>query len=208
MSSRNKIKCGINVETGALIFAMFNFVFTGLAVIASLGLFCYTLGEWNYNTRRTSVFMENDKDLMVRSASLMVVVFAIIALVFAIILVIGVVQRKPGCLKVYLVYGVLVVVLSTATAICLTFLFRNNYSNFVTFMNIISAIVITLFFYTLVLLTIRSTYKKYEREMNPPHYFTQNILPTTDPIKNLYYSTAELRPPPYYTSQPSPEKTS
>ncbi|XP_049875481.1 uncharacterized protein LOC126373371 isoform X2 [Pectinophora gossypiella] len=180
MSSRNKIKCGINVETGALIFAMFNFVFTGLAVIASLGLFCYTLGEWNYNTRRTSVFMENDKDLM----------------------------RKPGCLKVYLVYGVLVVVLSTATAICLTFLFRNNYSNFVTFMNIISAIVITLFFYTLVLLTIRSTYKKYEREMNPPHYFTQNILPTTDPIKNLYYSTAELRPPPYYTSQPSPEKTS
>ncbi|XP_049875496.1 uncharacterized protein LOC126373380 isoform X1 [Pectinophora gossypiella] len=178
MSYHDNGFCCLKVETGALIFSICNTIFTSLWCLLSFIALYFSLIEVSNNLedeRSERIFFA----ILVSGVLIMSVAFSILAIVFSIILAKGILKRKAGYVKAYFLYGVVVAALSLSAALAASFLSLHPtpvfYQEFPHVPIILAVIGVTLL-YGLVLIMIRFTYKKFEREPKLDCSYVQKLL--------------------------------
>ncbi|CAF4856564.1 unnamed protein product [Pieris macdunnoughi] len=145
----------IEVETGSLIWAIFNVILTGLACLICIGVFIYI------NVMVKDVHFEESMDgytvlaVGVSNLILMVVLaFSAIEFMFTMFLLVGVIKKHVGYVKAYFVYGVVKIIIGSLSLIGV-FINISDYPA-------LFAIVLFYVFHCLVLLMVRNTYLKFD----------------------------------------------
>ncbi|XP_049875499.1 uncharacterized protein LOC126373381 [Pectinophora gossypiella] len=163
----NKMCCSsCSVETGSLVFAIFSCVLFCIASLLGIGITLYSVYVHISSVvhSRTTFFGPFAPFTMILLTTL-----AIITFVFTSILWWGVHKRKAEYVKIYFGYGIVVLVLCLASSVSFSmFFWQDEGDGGETFFRISSVVMIFVsLLFSLALVMIRATYKKFEQQSTP-----------------------------------------
>ncbi|XP_026313765.1 uncharacterized protein LOC113225621 [Hyposmocoma kahamanoa] len=158
-------------EFGTKIFAYFNLVLVALSSVVAYGVAIFYIFLF-------IVIQIFDMNAAIFLALLLLA--PTIALIFAVILFVGVNNEKPKFLRAYIIYGVVVILLSTVSSFLMTFvpsLCSLLFEDVCAYPPAFAGVLLVCVIYSLVLFMVGKTYGKFKEarnhgliQINPPGY--------------------------------------
>ncbi|XP_049875505.1 uncharacterized protein LOC126373386 [Pectinophora gossypiella] len=169
---REGFNCSWNLETGTFIFAVTNAIVSSLGFIASAAFTIYAIYIQIYDLNHPDDEHNYHYGAFTSGSMVMTTTGIGISVAFAVILCIGICQRKAEYVKWYFVYGVAVIAIALGTVLALVMFIIDFYGDEVMIYSCIALSISSLLF-ALILLMIRATYKKFEREIESTNHYGQ-----------------------------------
>ncbi|XP_049875492.1 uncharacterized protein LOC126373377 [Pectinophora gossypiella] len=175
---REGFNCSWNLETGSFTFGVFNAIISSFGFIASVVFAIYAIHQQIYYelNHHHAHFYYHFGPLASGSMILTTTGVLGISVAFAVILCIGIRQRKAEYVKWYFVYGIVVngLVLATVLALIIIIIeFIDDVDSTAPMIYTCIALVVLSSLFALILVIIRGTYKKFERELEASRQYGQ-----------------------------------